>query len=112
MTMIDNVLGINIQTAKDNIKQQTTLKDSRIYGETEAEDCPEGHHCKCEDKNGFMLFGSNHGGKGILIDAPSPRPHYKIKSYSAWAANTNVENTQFIGFKSNMTKCGAAQRIF
>lgn len=59
-----------------------------------------------------MLFGSNHANKAILIDATSPRPHHKIKSYGAWAANTNIENTQFIGFKSNMTKCGAAQKIF
>lgn len=93
MTMIDNVLGIGIQAVGETPKSQTTLKDSFIYGETLAEDCPKGQNCQCMDKSGFMLFGSNHKGKAILIDAPSPRPHYKIKSYGVWAANSNIENT-------------------
>jgi hypothetical protein len=113
MTMIDNVLGINLQAAgEQRVKSHTWLRDSQIYGETDAQDCPEGHTCKCMDKHGFMLFGSNHGGKDILIDSPSPRPHYKIKSYGVWAATTDISNTRFVKFTSNETDCGARQRIF
>ena len=52
------------------------------------------------------------GKKGILIGAPSPRPHYKIKSYGSWAASADVTNTVFDHFATNETACGAKQRVF
>jgi hypothetical protein len=50
MTMIDNVLGISIQAAGDSAKSHTFLRDSIIYGETDAEDCPQSHNCMCPNK--------------------------------------------------------------
>jgi hypothetical protein len=63
-------------------------------------------------KHGFMLFGSNHKSKAVLIESPSPRPIYKIKSYGTWAANTDVTNVNFHKFAKNETDCGARQRVF
>jgi hypothetical protein len=63
ITSIDNLLGINIQTAGEVDKILSVLQDSYIYGETETEDCPDDHDCYCQPKEGIMLFSSNHGGK-------------------------------------------------
>jgi hypothetical protein len=112
MTLIDNVLGVNLQASGDSAKSHTYLRSSIIYGETEAEDCPKSHNCKCMDKIGFMLFGSNHKDKGIHITSPSPLPHYKIKSYGTWAASAAIYDTVFEGFTSTETACGATSRIF
>jgi hypothetical protein len=56
----------------------------------------------------FMLFGSNHGGKAPHITTLSSLPFYKIKSYGAWMAETNIFGVTFSGFSSNITRCGAA----
>jgi len=88
------------------------LRDSHIFGEAEAEDCPDNHDCFCLDKMAFMLFGGNHKDKSLYITSPSPRPLHKVKSYGNWAANSDITNTIFEHFTSNKTACGAQQRIF
>jgi hypothetical protein len=83
------------------------LEDSHIYGETDALDCPKDHPCWCTEKMAFMLFGGNHGKKPLHITSASSLPHYKIKSYGAWNASTDISSVVFENFPSNATKCGA-----
>ena len=84
-----------------------------IFGETAAEDCPKDQPgCICEDKMGFMLFGSNLGAKAPHIDAKTPLPMYKIKSYGSWMADTSIFGVVFQDFSSNLTACGAVNRVF
>ena len=82
-----------------------------IYGESEADDCPPKHRCYCVDKSGIMLSGGNLGAKVYHIDAVSPYPCHKIKSYGAWNISTEFTNMTFENF-SNKTRCGARQRVF
>lgn len=88
------------------------LKNSIIYGETEAEDCPDDHDCYCEDKYGFQAFTGRHGSKAFHIDAASPLPLYKVKSYGTWAAESYSKRITFNDFSTNKTACGAQQRVF
>jgi len=112
ITSIDNVLGINVQTAGDHDNIIAVLEDSFIYGETEAEDCPDNHPCGCFAKEGIMLFSNNHKGKAFHIAAPSALPMHKSKSYGTWAGEALYRNNKFINFNVNKTACGAPQRIF
>jgi hypothetical protein len=108
ITSIDNGLGINLQASGDDFeKSLTVLKDSAIYGETDAEDCPENHDCYCHKKFGFSLFGGNHAGKPPHITMPSAVPMHKIKSYGNWAADTYIKSVSFNNFDSSTTKCWA-----
>ena len=109
MTLIDQRWGVSLQASGDSELSLTSLFDSVIYGETEAEDCPEHHDCWCKDKYGYMMFGSNHNFKKYMIDAASPLPMHKVKSYGTWAADTYIRNVEFREFRSNLTKCGGPQ---
>ena len=42
-----------------------------------------------------MLFGSNENAKAPHIDAKSPLPMYKIKSYGSWMADTSIFGVVF-----------------
>lgn len=112
LVSIDNQLGVNLQPAGEKEKNIAVFKDSFIYGETEAEDCPVDHDCYCEDKEGFMAFSGRHGAKVPHIDAASPLPHYKVKSYGTWAADTYMRKITFSDFPTNATACGRQQRLF
>ena len=59
-----------------------------------------------------MLFGSNLGAKAPHIDAKTPLPMYKIKSYGSWQADTSIFGIVFSDFSSNLTACGAVNRVF
>ena len=86
-----------------------------IYGETEAQDCPDpskASKCECTDKMGFMLSGGNEKGKKPHITSKSSLPMYKIKSYGAYNVVTNYKDVNFGNFKSNFTSCGARQTVF
>jgi len=48
-----------LQTAGEEDKKVIKFYNSKIYGETAAEDCPDGHDCYCPEKMGFMLFSNN-----------------------------------------------------
>jgi hypothetical protein len=74
-------------------------------------DCPPFHPCQCDDKEGLMLFGGNHNKKDFHILTTSGLPHYKVKSYGAWAAEAWIERVTFKNFR-NETTCGARQRVF
>ena len=67
ITCIDTEKGVSLQTAGGGDSKLIKLYDSNIYGETEALDCPQGHHCYCPEKFGFMLFSNNNAGKDLHI---------------------------------------------
>jgi len=101
-----------LQPAGETERSLAVFKDSTIYGETEAEDCPVDHDCYCQDKEGFMAFSGRHNPKSFHIDAASPLPMYKVKSYGTWAADTFMKTITFNNFPSNTTLCGRKQRLF
>jgi len=54
ITLIDNSLGvINMPGVKGEEHNEAVLTNTMIYGESPAEDCPDGHSCYCYDKMGF-----------------------------------------------------------
>lgn len=113
ITCIDSVKGVSLQTAGDGDKFLIKFYDSQIYGETEAEDCPQGHDCYCPEKFGFMLFGNNVKGKDAHIPKASSRPIYKIKAFGAWGGEVEVDNVSFNKFNTGgRTKCSNRQSIF
>ena len=62
VTMIDNVMGLSLQTGAELPINAIVVYGSKIYGETEAQDCPDprkGWVCLCLNKMGFMLSGGN-----------------------------------------------------
>jgi hypothetical protein len=48
---------------------------------------------------GFMIFGSNVGGKPLHPTMPSQLPVYKIKSDGAWGGVAKVKNVEFKNFE-------------
>ena len=90
----------------------TSIRDTQIYGETEALDCPKGHNCWCQDKFGHFSQSANHGGKEFHITMASALPMRKVKSYGAFYASNLDERVEFINFPTNKTLCGAKQRLF
>lgn len=59
LTCIDNTVGISLNTAggeRDEV--EISMWDSEFYGETDSEDCPQGHDCYCKPKNGFSSFAN------------------------------------------------------
>jgi len=111
MTLIDAGLGINIFADGDTERQIAVFKESDVYGETEADDCPPGHPCWCRDKKGMMLFAGHHGSKDYHIGATSPFPMHNIMSYGSWAITTDIYKVTFHNFQSE-TQCGAKNTIF
>lgn len=105
---IDTQLGISLQTAGEMSKIVTSLYDSYIFGETEAQDCPADHDCYCAPKKGLLAFGGNHGGKTPHITSQSALPLRKIKSYGAWAAQTYSKGNTFKNWIQKETQCGAS----
>jgi len=116
ITSIDAAWGVNLQTAGEmtgpDAKSLTVLTNSKLYGETEALDCPAGHKCYCKNKMGFMGFSGRHKAKDFHIDSASALPMHKAKSYGTWAADTYMKDLKFINFPSNRTLCGARQVVF
>jgi hypothetical protein len=106
ITCIDSEKGINLQTGREADELTISLSNSKIYGETEADDCPENHDCRCNDKFGFMLFTNNAGSKDLHITSLSARPIYKIKTDGAWGGEVLVNNVEFHNFNTaGLTKC-------
>lgn len=113
ITCIDAEKGVSLQTAGDGEDIMIKFYDSQIYGETEAEDCPQGHNCYCPEKFGFMIFGNNMAGKDAHIPMASSRPIYKIKAFGAWGGEVEVDNVSFNKFNTGgKTKCSNRQSVF
>jgi len=102
MTGIDNGLGLGIGTITDGNEKYTMLfRNSKIYGESPAPDCPQGGkggYCDKGDRCGLMSAISIQGAKPIHPMKPSPKPYHKPKSYSSWSAVALYENMEFINF--------------
>jgi hypothetical protein len=111
---VDNTLGISINMAGETDKEKISLfKDSFVYGETSdlAKDCPDGSghatgaDCFCKSKMGHMNTVSVFQEKEPHNPKSSPRPVYKVKTYSTWNSKAVVQNVTFINFKEK-TACG------
>lgn len=115
ITMIDNTLGVSLQTGEEMSINLISMNNAKIYGETKSQDCPDPSRtwqCHCENKMGFMLAGGNMKGKKPHIDSTSQLPMWKIKSYGAWNVVTDFQSNTFSNFESNFTDCGALQNVF
>jgi hypothetical protein len=115
MTMIDNREGFGVTLADKGESAYAgslmMLLDNKIYGETEATDCPEdGSYCKVFDKSGFLLSGVSEKGKALMPQSTSALPMYKIKSIGSWGGVQRNYRNEFIGFKRT-TAQGAHQRL-
>lgn len=59
-----------------------------------------------------MAFSSRHKDKAFHIDAASPLPMNKVKSYGTWAADTHIERVTFRDYQNKTTDCGMFQTVF
>jgi hypothetical protein len=89
MTMIDNREGFGATLAISGDDAYggslVMLMDNKIYGETEATDCPEdGSYCKVVEKSGFLMSGVSESGKSLMPQMSSALPMYKIKAMGSW----------------------------
>jgi hypothetical protein len=92
MTFIDCAKGgLILQTGGEGESKGLVANNIRIYGESEAEDCPEdGSDCWCQKKAGMFNFGANTNKKDLHPTSSSALPIYKIKSYGAWGPWTDL----------------------
>lgn len=87
------------------------FRNSKIYGESPAPDCPQngkGGYCDKGERCGLMSAVSLTGAKPIHPMMPSPKPYHKCKSYGSWGATAYFENMEFINFYERTTT-GARQ---
>ena len=90
MTGIDNGLGLGIGGVMPKMSHdRLTLrfKNSKIYGESPAPDCPQdgkGGYCDKSEKCGFMAATTITKPKFIHPIPSSAKPYHKPKSYGAW----------------------------
>jgi len=116
MTGIDNGLGLGIglNAGVNNYdKIVMRFRNSKIYGESPAPDCPQngqGGYCFKFEKCGLMSAISITKTKPIHPDKPSPKPYHKPKSYGVWGATALYENMEFINWYPN-TQTGARQTV-
>jgi hypothetical protein len=81
------------------------LNDNKIYGESEASDCPaDGSFCKPVEKYGMILSGATFNGKDLHISDMSPLPVPKIKSLSSWGTIQKMNRNEFIGFETKTSE--------
>jgi hypothetical protein len=107
MTLVDIQKGLAIQNAGKQPNDRAILVERiKFYGETKAEDCPRSHACYCHDKYAYMMSGGLKIPKELHPTEDSNRPVYKVKSYGLWYQNQNVNDVEFIKFKSGETACG------
>ena len=93
------------------------FSDSVIYGENSdlSNDCPDpatSAVCYCPDKYGFMNFHGQLGQKDAHIQSESDRPIYNVKTDAIWDTKVELNNIDFINFKSTATACNARQSAF
>lgn len=112
LTCIDNAKGVCLQTGINSNEISISLKDSKIYGETEALDCPDSRECWCHPKMGLMTFGNNLKSKKLHPNMASALPVYKIKSEGAWGGDVLIYNVDFLNFKTDQTACRSTQKVF
>jgi hypothetical protein len=104
MTGIDNGLGLgigNIAGVGNMDPVIMKMRNSKVYGESPASDCPQngkGGYCDRGEKCGIMSAIAITGAKPIHPTMPSPKPYHKPKSYGVWGAQALYENIEFINF--------------
>lgn len=85
--MIDNRLGFGAGLAAgDGASATILIKDNKIYGESEALDCPgDGSFCNKYSKVGFYYSGITTGGKGLHILPGKASPPHKVLTSGTWS---------------------------
>jgi hypothetical protein len=75
MTLIDNrngfgaTMGVKEYSADDYGEILVELNDNKIYGESEASDCPkDGSFCRPVEKYGFIINGATHNRKDLHVE--------------------------------------------
>jgi len=114
MSFVDNMMGgLSLQVSGTSDSQKIVASEINIYGESDAQDCPDaaGAPCMCKNKFGFMLASGVHGSKELHPIKETSLPIEKIKSYGSFAAEVEVTDVNFINF-SSATACGKSQQIF
>ena len=100
MTMIDNHLGFGAALgAGDGANAVVFIKNNKIYGESEALDCPgDGSFCNKLSKLGFLFSGVTTGSKALHILPGKATPVHKILTSGTWNGRHVLENNEFIRF--------------
>ena len=109
---IDNTVGISLNTGgleRDEV--EISMWDSEFYGETDADDCPQGHNCYCKPKNGFSSFANQNDGKPLHPTGASSLPIWKSSGEGNWGGNIHIRDTTFKGFMGK-SRCGERHVIF
>ncbi len=94
MLLIDNGVSVLQQIGTEGDSLEIVLKDSSIYGETEATDCPFENYCdtytmdSCIDKYGAQIPYVSTAGKDIFPTSPSSLPLKKIKSDASYGGSS------------------------
>jgi hypothetical protein len=114
MTSIDNMRGIGLgmcqkEGKRGHLNSSMEMRDSKIYGESPAPDCPQngaGGYCFKQPKCGIWSASSIIKNKEIYPTAASKKPYSKYKSHANWGGVVSFENVEFINFPAK-TKEGA-----
>jgi len=88
-----------------------SLTNSEFHGETNSEDCPQGHDCYCKPKNGFSSFANQNDGKDLHPTGASALPIMNSHGEGNWGGNIKISDTLFKGFLGK-SKCGERSVIF
>ena len=103
MTGIDNGLGLGIGATNEGKETYTMLfRNSKIYGESPAPDCPQngrGGYCDKSSRCGLMsAISLEPKPKPIHPLAPTFKPYHKSMNYASWSAVALFKNMEFINF--------------
>lgn len=89
---IDNVEGLSLITGANDVDNVLiALSDSKFYGESLSDDCPDSEdaeECICEDRAAIMLFTNQDGVKPLMPTDESELPIYKPKGIGNWGGIT------------------------
>lgn len=113
MILMDAMKGLAVIPGGDTpLEKEIKIERIKFYGETPADDCPEGGPCMCKDKFAVMANGPWVGTKDLHPTMPAAHPVYKQKTDGGWQQYTEINDCTFIGFESGKSKCGARSTMF
>ena len=112
LTCIDAELGISFSTGDmERDEVEMSLADSHFWGETDAEDCPQGGDCYCVKKTAFVNFQNMNDEKDLHPTMASSLPIYTSHGEGNWGGKVTITNTVFQDF-TGLQRCGERNVIF
>ena len=88
LSCIDNVKGLSLITGShDHDDVKITLYDSKFFGESLSDDCPNSSlnvECFCENRAAIMLFSNQNDIKPLMPTDSSDLPIFKSKGIGNW----------------------------